>query len=273
MPDIRPPAVAGRFYPAEPVRLAREVDDLLAGVVGADEPPPKALPKVLLAPHAGYVYSGPVAASAYARLKPFAARIKRVVLLGPAHRVLVRGLALPDAAALATPLGAAPVDQEAFRTIADLPQVSVSKAAHALEHSLEVQLPFLQRILDDFSIVPVAVGEVGASEVAEVIETLWGGPETLVIISSDLSHYLPYSIAQQLDQQTAAQILALSSEPLQHEQACGATPINGLLRVARQHRLRAQLLDLRSSGDTAGPRDQVVGYGAFAFYESDAGVQ
>lgn len=269
MPDIRPPAVAGRFYPAEPARLARAVDDLLAGVVGADESPPKAL----LAPHAGYVYSGPIAASAYARLKPCAARIRRVVLLGPAHRAPVRGLALPETAAFATPLGAVAVEQEASREIAGLPQVKVNEAAHTWEHALEVQLPFLQRILDDFSIVPVAVGEAGASEVAQVIETLWGGPETLVIISSDLSHYLPYSSAQQSDQQTAAQILAFSSEPLQHEQACGATPINGLLRVARQHRLRAQLLDLRSSGDTAGPRDQVVGYGAFAFYESDAGVQ
>ncbi|MCL4316259.1 MAG: AmmeMemoRadiSam system protein B [Gammaproteobacteria bacterium] len=270
MSDIRPPAVAGRFYPAEPARLAREVDDLLSAAAATDEP----VPKVLLAPHAGYVYSGPVAASAYARLKPAAAaRIKRVVLFGPAHRVFVRGLALPETAAFATPLGAVAVEQEALEVMAGLPQVKVSAAAHAWEHSLEVQLPFLQRILDDISIVPLAVGECSADEVAEVLECLWGGPETLIIISSDLSHYLPYSAAQQTDQETAAQILALGLKPLSHEQACGATPLNGLLQVARMRGLRARLLDLRNSGDTAGPRDQVVGYSAFAFYESDGRVQ
>jgi AmmeMemoRadiSam system protein B len=266
MPDIRPPAVAGRFYPAEPAHLAHEVDDLLRAAAVSDE----LAPKVLLAPHAGYVYSGPVAASAYARLRSVAERIRRVVLLGPAHRVLVRGLALPDAAALATPLGVVPVDQEALRTANALPQVSMSEAAHAFEHSLEVQLPFLQRILNDFSIVPLAVGEASPDEVAQVLECLWGGAETLIIISSDLSHYLPYSIAQRTDQETAAQILALGPRPLSHEQACGATPLNGLSQIARARGLRAQLLDLRSSGDTAGPRDQVVGYSAFAFYETYA---
>ncbi|RJQ49304.1 MAG: AmmeMemoRadiSam system protein B [Gammaproteobacteria bacterium] len=269
MSDIRLPAVAGRFYPAEPARLAREVDDLLRAAVAAEEP----VPKVLLAPHAGYVYSGPVAASAYARIKSAAARVKRVVLFGPAHRVPVRGLALPETAAFATPLGAVAVEQEALRAIAGLPQVSVSAAAHAWEHALEVQLPFLQRVLTDFSIVPLAVGEASPDEVAQVLECLWGGAETLIVISSDLSHYLPYSIARQTDQSTAAQILALEPKPLSHEQACGATPLNGLLQIARARGLRAQLLDLRNSGDTAGPRDQVVGYSAFAFYEGDGRVQ
>ncbi len=261
---IRPPAVAGSFYPAQPGELARELDTLLSRLTGGPEGP---APKVLVVPHAGYVYSGPVAASAYAHLRPIAQRIRRVVLLGPAHRVFMRGLALSDAEALATPLGEIPVDKEAQSMTAQLPQVAVSGRAHGPEHSLEVQLPFLQHILDDFSVVPLLVGDASAAEVAEVIETLWGGSETLILISSDLSHYLPYSLARQVDQETAAQILALSSDPLQHEQACGATPINGLLEVARERELRPALLDLRNSGDTAGGRDRVVGYGAFAFYE------
>jgi hypothetical protein len=261
---IRPPAVAGSFYPAQPAELGRELDKLMSRVTGGPEGP---TPKVLVVPHAGYVYSGPVAASAYAHLRPVTQHIRRVVLLGPAHRVFVRGLALPDAEALATPLGEIPVDKETQSLIAHLPQVGVSGQAHGPEHSLEVQLPFLQHILGDFSLVPFVVGDASAAEVAEVIETLWGGSETLILISSDLSHYLPYSLAQQVDQETAAQILALSSDPLRHEQACGATPINGLLEVARKRGLRPALLDLRNSGDTAGGRDRVVGYSAFAFYE------
>lgn len=261
---IRPPAVAGSFYPAQPAELGRELDKLMSRVTGGPEGP---TPKVLVVPHAGYVYSGPVAASAYAHLWPVTQHIRRVVLLGPAHRVFVRGLALPDAEALATPLGEIPVDKETQSLIAHLPQVGVSGQAHGPEHSLEVQLPFLQHILGDFSLVPFVVGDASAAEVAEVIETLWGGSETLILISSDLSHYLPYSLAQQVDQETAAQILALSSDPLQHEQACGATPINGLLEVARKRGLSPALLDLRNSGDTAGGRDRVVGYSAFAFYE------
>lgn len=226
-------------------------------------------PKVIIVPHAGYVYSGPVAASAYARLRQAAHRIRRVVLLGPVHRVPIRGLALPEAQALATPLGVIPVDADAMHAIAHLPQVGVSAAAHALEHSLEVQLPFLQRLLGDFSIVPLAVGDATPDEVAEVIDALWGGAETLIVISSDLSHYLSYATACDVDGATAQQILALGPGTLTHEQACGATPVNGLLAVARRRRLRSTLLDLRNSGDTAGPRDQVVGYSAFAFYEDE----
>lgn len=261
---IRPPAVAGSFYPAHPAELVRTVDELLSGV---SSEPAAAAPKVLIVPHAGYVYSGPVAASAYACLKQAARAIRRVVLLGPVHRVPIRGLALPEAQALATPLGAIPVDADAVRAIAHLPQVGVSAAAHALEHSLEVQLPFLQRMLDDFSVVPLAVGDATPDEVAEVIDALWGGAETLIVISSDLSHYLPYAVARDVDDETVQQILALGPPTLTHEQACGATPVNGLLAVARRRRLRPALLDLRNSGDTAGPRDQVVGYSAFAFYE------
>ena len=264
MVAIRPPAVAGSFYPAQADELTGELDKLLSRVTGCPE---GSTPKVLVVPHAGYVYSGPVAASAYVHLQAVTQRIRRVVLLGPAHRVFVRGLALPDTEALATPLGVIPVDPEAQQLTAHLPQVSISGEAHRLEHSLEVQLPFLQHILGDFSLAPFVVGDASAAEVAEVIETLWGGSETLILVSSDLSHYLPYSLAQQVDQDTAAQILGLSSDPLQHEQACGATPINGLLEVARKRGLRPALLDLRNSGDTAGSRDRVVGYSAFAFYE------
>lgn len=266
-PTIRPPAVAGSFYPARPAELGRTVDELLSGV---SSEPAAVAPKVLIVPHAGYVYSGPVAASAYARLKQAARAIRRVVLLGPVHRVPIRGLALPEAQALATPLGVIPVDADAVHAIAHLPQVGVSATAHALEHSLEVQLPFLQRMLGDFSVVPLAVGDATPGEVAEVIDALWGGAETLIVISSDLSHYLPYAVARDVDGETAQQILALGPYTLTHEQACGATPVNGLLSVARRRRLRPALLDLRNSGDTAGPRDQVVGYSAFAFYEDAA---
>lgn len=267
MTATRPPAVAGSFYPADPAELVLTVDELLADV---SNKPAAAAPKVLIVPHAGYVYSGPVAASAYAHLQQAVRAVHRVVLLGPVHRVPIRGLALPEAQALATPLGVIPVDADAVRAIAHLPQVGVSAAAHALEHSLEVQLPFLQRRLGDFSVVPLAVGSATPAEVAEVIDALWGGAETLIVISSDLSHYLPYAVARDVDGETAQQILALGPDTLTHEQACGATPVNGLLAVARRRRLRPALLDLRSSGDTAGPRDQVVGYSAFAFYEEGA---
>ena len=258
----RPPAVAGMFYPGDPATLARDVDDALAGA----HPLAGAAPKALIAPHAGYVYSGPIAASAYAALEPVRNSIRRVVLLGPCHRVAVRGLALPSADAFDTPLGRVPVDREAVAALAGLPQVVVSGAAHAQEHSLEVQLPFLQRMLREFAIVPLAVGDASADEVADVLDRLWGGPETLVLISSDLSHYHRYDDAVRIDRATAAAIVALDPS-LDHEQACGATPIAGLLTVARRRGLTAALLDLRNSGDTAGDRSRVVGYAAFAFFE------
>jgi MEMO1 family protein len=259
--NIRPAAVAGMFYPGDPAELAHDVRDMLA------EANVSALhPKALIAPHAGYIYSGPVAASAYALLAPIARQIKRVVLLGPTHRVAVRGLALPGADAFDTPLGRIDIDLAAAQQIAHLPQVTVSPQAHALEHSLEVQLPFLQALLPDFKLLPLAVGMTTPEEVAEVLETLWGGPETLILISSDLSHYLPYNTAKQVDGATADAILHLKV-PVTHEQACGGTPVNGLMLAARHHGLAPHLLDLRNSGDTAGPRDQVVGYGAFAFTE------
>ena len=225
-------------------------------------------PKALIVPHAGYVYSGAIAAAAYARLAGLDC-IRRVVLLGPAHRVPVRGLAAPSVDAFATPLGEIEVDRAAVTRALDLPQVSESDRAHALEHSLEVQLPFLQLLLGSFRVVPLAVGDATAAEVAEVIELLWGGPETLIVISSDLSHYHTYRDAQSIDQASAQTVLALSPT-LGYEQACGALPINGLLTVARRRALRPELLDLRNSGDTAGDKFRVVGYASFVFSEGQA---
>ena len=265
MRDVRPAAVAGMFYPGSHAALAANVRDCL--VEAATRPRAAgARPKALIVPHAGYVYSGPIAAAAYARLAGSHATIRRVVLLGPTHRVAVRGLALPTARAFATPLGEVEVDRKAAALALALPQVVEDDAAHAEEHSLEVQLPFLQAVLDDFRIVPFAVGAATPDEVADVIERLWGGPETLILVSSDLSHYHGYADACALDRGSAEGILALSSA-LDHEQACGATPINGLALCARRHGLVPELLDLRNSGDTAGDRSRVVGYAAFAFAE------
>lgn len=265
LPDIntRPAAVAGAFYPGEPNTLAREIRDFLSSAKPSASPAPKAL----IVPHAGYMYSGPIAASAYALLA--SARIGRVVLFGPAHRVPVRGLALPSARAFATPLGSVAVDAEAASAALRLPQVAESDLAHGYEHSLEVQLPFLQTVLSDFKIVPFAVGAARAEQVAEVMDLLWGGPETLILVSSDLSHYHGYASARDMDRGTAQEILSLAPR-IEPEQACGATPINGLLLCARRRGLQAELLDLRNSGDTAGDRSRVVGYAAFAFREEAA---
>lgn len=262
--EIRAAAVAGSFYPRDPGRLGRNIQTMLQNVVKA-ETLPGAI-KALIVPHAGYIYSGPVAASAYASLLPLRDTVRRVVLLGPTHRVYVSGLALPGVQAFETPLGRIPVDSDAAHFLRPLPQVSVSPAAHELEHSIEVQLPFLQQVLHSFQLVPLAVGEATSRAVAEVIDALWGGPETLIVVSSDLSHYLPYRAAQDIDRRTCAGIAELRQIE-SHEQACGATPVNGLLLAARQHRLTPHLLDLRNSGDTAGDRDRVVGYSAFAFTE------
>jgi MEMO1 family protein len=260
--SVRPPAVAGLFYPAEAGLLTRTVSDLLAGVDVA----PSQVPKALIAPHAGYVYSGPIAAHAYARLAAARGTVKRVVLLGPTHRVAVRGLAIPRARAFATPLGTIELDAAAIESIRELPQIVVSDEAHAMEHSLEVHLPFLQNVLGDFKLVPLAVGYAEPADVAAVIEALWGGPETLIVVSSDLSHYLRYAEAKAIDRETCEAVLALRTD-IDHDQACGATPVTGLTFVARHRDLRPELLDLRNSGDTAGDKSRVVGYASFAFYE------
>jgi len=295
MSTIRYPAVAGLFYPDDPGVLRRQLGGFLAEVSGLG-PAPKAppvhpctaplgsiqSPKALIVPHAGYVYSGPVAASAYARLRSARGRIQRVVLLGPSHRVGFRGLALSGADWFETPLGRIAVDHAAEAAVRELATVQVLPRAHAEEHSLEVHLPFLQEVLGEFTLVPIVVGEAAngpsmargprlvpigeaqPAEVAEVLERLWGGDETLIVISSDLSHYHDYETARARDAATARSIEALRYEDIDADDACGRGPVSGLLHYARDHGLRVQTLDLRNSGDTAGPRDRVVGYGAWA---------
>ena len=264
--EARRPAVAGWFYPEARDRLREAVDALCEA---AEPPSPsQAAPKGFLVPHAGYAYSGPVAASAYARITPEEGGIRRVVVLGPSHRVPFRGIALPDTAAFDTPLGRIPLDESGIDAIRRLPEVQVLPAAHAQEHAIEVQLPFLQRRLGPFALLPLVVGEADPEVVAEVLEALWGGPETRFLISSDLSHYLPYDQARRQDQRTCAAIADLG--PLREpNQACGAIPLNAWMRSARHHGLEPRLLDLRNSGDTGGDRDRVVGYASFAF--EDAG--
>jgi MEMO1 family protein len=260
MARVRAPAVAGSFYPAHPSLLCEQVDRLLAEARQQDGPPPAAL----VVPHAGYVYSGPVAASGYARLRHSADRVRAVVLLGPAHFVPVRGLAHPEAERLQTPLGDVEVARSLLAQVEALPQVCGSAAAHAPEHSLEVQLPFLQRALPHVPVLPLLVGHAAPEAVAEVLEVLWTDG-VLPIVSTDLSHYLPDAEARALDRSTAARILALEG-PLESERACGAAPLNGLLLAARRRGLRVEQLDLRTSADTAGEPEAVVGYGAFALF-------
>jgi len=258
--SARAPAVAGSFYPRDPDCLADTVDALLSAAAQAGPTAPKAI----IVPHAGYVYSGPIAASAYAAVAVARGLIRRVVLLGPAHRVAVRGLALPDTDAFSTPLGEIPIDQALVAKIRSLPQICVDARCHAPEHSLEVQLPFLQRALGEFSLLPLVVGDATPAEVADVLRAVWGGPETLIVISSDLSHYLPYPEARRSDRATVDHILHGEST-LMPDQACGATPVNGLLEALRGSGLAPSVIDLRNSGDTAGDRDRVVGYVAITF--------
>lgn len=267
MPSLRPPAVAGAFYPGEAQALRGEVDELLEGVENLEVR--FGHPKVLIVPHAGYIYSGATAAHAYSELIAARGLVKRVVLLGPVHRVAVRGLALPGVEQFSTPLGAIPIDAEAVRLLESLPQVVTSAPAHAMEHSLEVQLPFLQRVLGNFSLVPLAVGDATQAQVAEVLERLWGGPETLIVISTDLSHYHEYETARKIDNDTAERIARLETG-LNHQQACGATPLNGMLLLAKNKGLSIRRLAVCNSGDTAGGRGRVVGYSSFALDEGNA---
>jgi len=258
--SIRKPAVADMFYPGDPDELHRMISAFLNEAKSGE-----GVPKAIIAPHAGYIYSGPIAASVYAHIAPAQNTISRVILLGPSHRVPFQGIAASSMDAFATPLGTIPLDREAIESILDLPQVRELDPAHTQEHSLEVQLPFLQEVLNDFSLVPLAVGDAAPEEVKEVLEQLWGGQETLIVISSDLSHYHDYATAAAIDKETSNAIEALQPEKIGYDQACGRTPIAGLLLIAKEKGLKAHLIDLRSSGDTAGPRDQVVGYGAYIF--------
>lgn len=242
--------------------LQAQLDELLADV-SSQYPPPKAM----IVPHAGYIYSGPVAASGYAALAPLAGQIERVVLLGPSHREAFHGLAVPTASAFRTPLGTIALDRESINNVLLLPQVHANDSAHLLEHSLEVHLPFLQRVLGSFSLVPLLVGDASAEDVSAVIQQLWGGRETLLVISSDLSHYLDYDSARVRDAATSRAIEALAYEQIDYHDACGRNPISGLLHYARNHDLKVTAIDLRNSGDTAGPHDRVVGYGTYLLAE------
>jgi hypothetical protein len=273
MHTIRPAAVAGSFYPAHTQTLADAISMLLKNAENAScavslnqySIPPKAI----IVPHAGYIYSGQTAAIAYSQLARWRDTIKRVILLGPVHRVPVRGLALPDVDVFTTPLGEVKLDKTAIAAVANMKQVVTSYPAHAQEHSLEVQLPFLQAVLNDFKLVPFAVGDATPEEVAEVLEALWGSTETIIVVSSDLSHFLPYKVASEVDISTVKNILNMQGT-LTHHQACGGTPVNGLILAAEKHHLHPMLLDLCNSGDTAGDKNRVVGYAAFAFTEDIA---
>lgn len=262
--SVRAPAVAGSFYPADPETLHMQLAEMLGAAIPLETlaVPPKAL----IVPHAGYIYSGPVAATAYSSLGKAREQIRRVILVGPCHRVAVRGMALPASLQFDTPLGALEVDREHWQALQANPEVIVSDAAHAFEHSLEVQLPFLQTLLENFTLTPILVGSADVGAVAALLESLWGGPETLIVVSSDLSHYHSYQQAKWCDRASIDQILRLEPR-LDHEQACGATPVNGLMVAAERHGLRPHLLDLRNSGDTAGDRNRVVGYASVAFCE------
>ncbi|HUT51508.1 MAG TPA: AmmeMemoRadiSam system protein B [Alphaproteobacteria bacterium] len=258
--SIRPPAIAGTFYPGEQAALRGMIDQCMKAVRVKQAPP-----KALVAPHAGYIYSGPIAATAYASLAPIADKVTRVVLLGPSHRVAFEGMALSSASAFRTPLGDVPIDRAACERIAKLPGVQTLDTAHAEEHSLEVHLPFLQTVLSDFSLVPIVVGRAPEAQVDAVLQALWGGEETLVVVSSDLSHYHDYAAAQRMDGAASLAIETLDAAKLGDDQACGRYPVKGLLARARALDLRATTLDLRNSGDTAGDKARVVGYGAYAF--------
>jgi AmmeMemoRadiSam system protein B len=250
------------FYPGDASQLHADIQAMLSGA-----PEGNSAPKAIIVPHAGYVYSGPVAASAYNQLIPSRSTIKRVILLGPCHRVPLTGLATTSADYFETPLGSIPIDRDSINAINSLPQVVEFDLTHQQEHSLEVQLPFLQEVLDEFTLVPLVVGDTSAGEIHEVLESLWGGDETLIVISSDLSHYHDYLTAQSMDSMTCQAIENLDSGAIQYEQACGRNPVLGLLQAAQHHKMKVTTLDLRNSGDTAGSKDQVVGYGAWMFEE------
>ncbi|CAM3578324.1 AmmeMemoRadiSam system protein B [Parendozoicomonas haliclonae] len=256
---IRQPAVAGAFYPANRSALTNELSEYL----NQTNPVAGLVPKVLVVPHAGYIYSGATAAAGYRQLTALRDTIKRVIVLGPSHRVPLQGLALPESDVFLTPLGSLEIDQNAKTQLSTLSQVHSSEAAHELEHSLEVQLPFLQTTLDDFTLVPLVVGEASPLAVAEVLESLWGGEETLIVISTDLSHFLNYENAVSKDHTTIHHIEQMQPV-LDGEQACGCRPLNGLLRLAKEKGMSLHTLAYCNSGDTAGDKNRVVGYASFA---------
>lgn len=258
---VRAPAVAGLFYDADPGLLQHHVEELVSAVSAEAQPCPRAL----VVPHAGYAYSGAIAAAAYARLRQRERPIRRVALFGPAHRVYLEGMAVPAADAFATPLGNIPLDTAGMARLAGLPQVRVSDAAHREEHSLEVQLPFLQAVLGDFSLVPVVVGRCDPDSVAAAMDCVWQEPDTLLVVSTDLSHFHRYGVACRQDARTCQRLLD-REHSLVSEDACGAQALNGLMRTARGRTLEMELIAMCNSGDTAGDRGRVVGYGAFSLH-------
>ena len=262
MSHIRQPAVAGLFYPSDKQILKDDIQHYLAGVSVEY----KILPKALIVPHAGYVYSGPIAASAFKQIVPHKNKINRIVLLGPSHRVAFKGLAVPESDIFNTPLGNIPIDQNSIQKLSGLSQIIVSDKAHEEEHSLEVQLPFLQEILGEFSLVPIVVGDAERHEVADVINRLWGNEDTLIVISTDLSHYHSYNKAKQLDRDTSDAVVNLKSNLIDYDHACGRNGLNGMLTIAEEKNLSIDVLDLRNSGDTAGDKSRVVGYGAYVVH-------
>lgn len=250
---------AGRFYSADPRELAETVDGLLAAASIGTGPAPVGI----VVPHAGYQYSGAVAATAYARLAS-SLPVERVLVLGPAHFVPVAGCAVPAAAAFETPLGSVPVDAVCCERLAQFPGVVRDDAPHAPEHSVEVQLPFLQRLLPtDWELVPIVVGRAEAEVVVGVIDSA-AGPDTAVVCSTDLSHYLDQEQAAARDRRTAEAIVGRRADEIGDRDACGAAALRGVLAWARRRDVSVELLDLRTSGDTSGDRSRVVGYGAFA---------
>lgn len=261
----RQPAVAGMFYPADTTTLKSDIHHYFEDTSEFSNHYNHS-PKAIVVPHAGYIFSGPIAASAYKQLIPIKHKINRVVLLGPCHRVAFKGLAAPESTVFNTPLGDIPIDQKAIEELTHLEQVTASDLAHREEHSLEVQLPFLQEMLDDFTLIPLVVGDTNTNDVAEVIEQLWGDEQTLIVISTDLSHYHEYNEAKQLDRATSDAIENLKPDLIGYEDACGRNGLRGMLSVAKDKHLSIDTLDLRNSGDTAGDKNRVVGYGAYVFY-------
>ena len=269
---IRPEAVAGQFYPADADILRRDVLSFMDGPEGDLEtgsPRLKALPKALIGPHAGYVYSGGIAGTAHHLWKPAKGKIKRIVMLGPSHRVAIRGIATTAADHWRTPLGEIAIDREAIERALKFPSVRIEDRAHDQEHGLEVHLPFLQEALGDFQLVPFVTGMAETGEVSQLLDELWGGPETGIVISTDLSHYLDYETATALDGKTAKAVEAFDWLSIGREQACGRIAMNGLIHTGRRRGLRIARTGLCNSGDTAGTKDRVVGYGAWALYEPD----
>ncbi len=262
MTSVRPAAVAGLFYPDDPGDLHAVVTQYLSDAQSNAKSRSWA-PKAIIVPHAGYIYSATVAAPAYDALRGIAGRIRRVILLDPNHRVPLNKIAAPSVDAFATPTGEIPIDSDAIAAIVDLPQVEINDEPHAEEHALEVHLPFLHEVLGDFTLVPLVVGAVDHRAVAQVLKQLWGGDETLIVISTDLSHYHVYDHARQLDLQTAVAIEELQPDAISQDGACGRIAVGGLLRLAQEIGLKIERLGLQNSGDTAGPRDRVVGYGSW----------